>query len=270
VSENLFVGPTTMITTDLRGRYGLPSRSFLLCGENQGFVDGYSDRIAGWHENVLLGALFVVMISTVLLGFIVVQWQEWIQFRDQGVPTGGVIVGHRIVDGKSDTYYLTYRYSARDGAGITGSYTHEERVFPKLYNDLTVGTFISVRYLVRRPTIATIAWTPALPVSYPFGSAGSGLVSLVGVAVLVLKARHLHCLRNEGRLLVGTLLSCTSSKDSKGNLTIVMRYRFQTLTGHTFDRSASRQRNDLKGAVLPQAGTPIVVVYVSDVLYQVL
>jgi hypothetical protein len=259
-----------MITTDLKGRYALPSRSFLLCRENVGFVDGYSDRIAGWHENVLIWAAVIVVIGTVALGFVIVQWQEWIQFRDQGAPTGGVIVGHRIVERKSDSYYLTYRYSASNNAGLTRSYTREERVTAQLYNDLVIGTFVSVRYLVNKPTIATISWMPALPESYPLGTVGSGLVILVSVAVVVRKTLHLHRLRDEGKLLAGTLVGCTSDKDSKGNLTITIRYRFQTLAGRTFERIASRQRNDLKGAALPGAGTPIVVVYASDELYQLL
>jgi hypothetical protein len=259
-----------MITTDLKGRYALPSRSFLLCSENEGFLGGYSDRIAGWHENVLLGAVIIVVISTVVLGFVIVQWQEWIQFRDQGAPTGGVIVSHRMVTGKSNSYFLTYRYSARDRAGITRSYTHEENVGPQLYDHLAVGTFVSVRYLIRKPTAATIAWTPVLPASYPLGAGGSGVVVLVSVVVAVRKMRHLHRLKDEGWLLAGTLLGCTSQKDSKGNLTITICYRFQTPTGDTLEREASRQRNDLKSAALPHAGTPIVVVYASDKLYQVL
>jgi len=259
-----------MITTDLYGRSTIPAQSFLLCPENARFLAGRGRRIAGWHENLLIAAAIAALIGVVTLSIFVVKWRTWIRYRDEGATTTARIVDHRIRHGKSNTYYVTFRYQVEDATGEPRSYTSEEDVGRDLYDQLALGSTSQARYLTAQPAAAWLAWTPELPLGYPLGS-------FVGIAAIVLgttfaawKWHDLRLLGRAGHLIGGQVLACHGRRGSKGSYTVTVRYCFDTPTGQRIESEASRGRHDLKGAILPTYNTPVVVVYVSDKLYQVL
>jgi hypothetical protein len=233
------------------------------------FVAGRSRRIAGSHEGLLILAAVVALIGVVVLAILVGQWRTWVRFRDEGATTTAAIVDHRTRSGKSTSYYLTFRYSASI-AGDPRSFTVEENVGRDLYVRLPIGAATQARYLVAQPAVASIAWTPSLPLGYPLGSFVAFAVIVLGATGVAWKWQDLRLLSRSGCLLQGRLLSCRGQRGSKGTYTVTVRYRFETPDGRTLDREASQVRNDMKQVMLPPPGTPVLVVYVSDKLHQVL
>jgi hypothetical protein len=217
----------------------------------------------------LIAATIVTLIGIIVLAILVGQWRTWIRFRDEGTYTTAVIVDHRVRSGKSKSYYLTFRYDA-PVAGDPRSFTLEENVGRDLYNRLPLGASSQARYLLARPAVASIAWTPKLPLGYPLGSFAAVVVIALSALWLARKWLDLRLLSREGRLIGGQLISSQGRRGSKGSYTVTLRYRFQTPDGRTLNHEASQTRNDMKQAVLPGYGTPVLVVYVSDKLFQVL
>jgi hypothetical protein len=106
--------------------------------------------------------------------------------------------------------------------------------------------------------------------SYPLGSFAAFAAIVAGSVGCVWKWQDLRLLSRSGQLLEGRLLACRGRRGRKGSYTVMLRYSFEAPDGRGIEREASRKRNGLKGAALPGYGTPVVVVYVSDKLHQIL
>ena len=258
-----------MRTTNLTRRAPFASQPFVLNQANQGFLEGWSERLAGYYENMILLTLGIVAISLCVIGFAAVSWDRWQRRLDYGVTTWVVVVSQRVADGRTKTTFVTYRYDA-PFKGKTMTYTTEESVDAETFYQLREGTRVAVRYLIAAPWDATIQWRPERPRTIPIilGVATSCLIAaLVGLAKIW---QALRLLTREGWLIAGWVVSCDSSTDSKGNLSLSLRYAFTTLDGRQIEGSDSGTRNDLRSSTLPTPGMLVAVLYLSERVYQLL
>ncbi len=95
---------------------------------------------------------------------------------------------------------------------------------------------------------------------------GFFFMALAGLcAALALRSYYRAKLRRDhGRVVPGQIISCTGGSDADGTFGIEIHYAFVNPEGKLVERKEAADREDLRGAPLPETGTSVVIFYASD------
>jgi hypothetical protein len=105
------------------------------------------------------------------------------------------------------------------------------------------------------------------------------LFMMLRTGIVALAWWRTHLLAHHGRLLPGSVVSCTVTRrdetDSEGDRTtphldLELEYRFETPAGEAMAGKIATTRDDLLDAPLPQPGTPLAILFVDAKTFEVL
>ncbi len=246
---------------------------FFLYPENYDFVAGKTRNLAGQPSYYRTVFPWLIVMLVFCGGISMTRrWINWYQLQSAGVDTMATIVDRRYTENDdSKKYYITYQFEVVQ-AGSSELYTHEEQVDEDVYQDLSEGTRVLVRYIAENPRIATIKdnsiWSLIIQTLILLTMILFALVSGHGVWK---RSREIYYLQRHGRLIEGELIECKSERDSDNDLVITLRYHFLSPTsGQEIVNKSSTVRNDLTESTLPPPGTPVAILYADDQHYRVL
>lgn len=248
--------PSTKITDEQ-----LP---FLMYAQNRNFLRDRTSKLYSPAERVNNLAKIIVAISFVLFCFLGWNTWRWHQFTSNGVITEAKVT-ERTIDrsGDSTNYYLTYEYKVHTADRPLEPLRNRERVRSGIYRRYGIGQYILVRYLEHDPASVTSKWHRWW--IWQLG-AGYGLTLLLCWLGLFRLPRYyrrrIQTFLAKGRIIAGRVLT-SSGKDDDGHYQISIKYEFVAPTGAYQNSDSTENRNDLKKQVLPAAGTPVAVLYVS-------
>jgi hypothetical protein len=256
---------------------------FLLRSENQKFLAGETPRLSGAPGSNLLVIPVVLAVASLVAFWLAYRLREQEQaFRRNGVTVQGTVIGRHVgssggavdietgVVDSSDDYLVKYRFEAVTPRGRKT--LEREASLPKEeYDKCRVGAAVAVSY------------DPADPSSSRMQGEGEStphvLLTLLGTTLLtagVLTGLFLRaawwrnrCLTLDGTRLEGRVVSCTSKKQDGGGATLELKYRFVSPSGTVIVDSAAASRG-AADLTPPAPETPLVVLYHSDIVYQVL
>jgi hypothetical protein len=77
-------------------------------------------------------------------------------------------------------------------------------------------------------------------------------------------------LARRGQLINGEVISCKGENDDGGDWLVTLAYRFDNPAGEALRGLSRSSRNDLRDDPLPEAGTPVAVLYLSPGNFAVL
>ena len=260
------------------------AQPFLLRPENQKFLAGETQRLPGSAGPALL--LIPALLAVLALAFFWGARRQWDQeqsFQRNRVTARGTVVGRREssspgvpdfengVFTSEDDYLVTYRFEAVTPGGPQ-AVDREVSLSKQDYGRWQVGAPVTVTYDATNPSFSFMTGegppTQGIVLAV-FGSVLSGLSVLAGLGVLAAWRRS-RCLALDGAKLEGRLLRCTGKKQEDGGLTLELEYRFVSPSGRAITGTASASRGDLTELTLPAPQSPLVILYHSDSLYQLL
>ncbi|MEJ2212375.1 MAG: DUF3592 domain-containing protein [Anaerolineae bacterium] len=241
---------------------------FLLDPDNEPFATGASRRLpAGGQGCVLLFLSIFVLVGLFMAADITRRWVHVAMLNTDYAEAEGQVLGREIEDDEGATYYVSYRFVANDQV-----HTIRENVEKGVFHSMEEGQSATVRYAPRHPGIATIApgRVGGLLALTGFCVLWDGTVFVISALVLreVLQRRKLA---RHGQRLVGEVLRSSGHRDSDGDFVLALGYGFcSPLTATRIEGSNRQVRKDLEHGPLPQAGTPVHVLYLDDERHMVL
>jgi ribosomal protein L32 len=246
-------------------RSALDANEFLMKPEHESFVLGRSKTLSrGTPFRMVFPGCFMMMFvlcGLTFLSLVINDTYQALLIAMQGVPTEARYTNRRISSGDdSDTYYLTYEYTVRERR-----FSHQQSVSSALYENAEIGGRTQILYAPSNPSIAKIVGTNQVQwFLVGFVLLWNGIVWLIVIG-LVSQYRLEKLLERKGRLLKGKILDVSHSTDSDGDLTLHVKYEFQSPeSGKLLAKHERAQRNDLKHNQMPLLGTPIHVLYYND------
>jgi hypothetical protein len=255
---------------------------FLLHTANRALLNGKKRLPVGKARPGVWFVGAIPLISTVCgLILIVGLWWEEIKFgrlQDHGVKTVATVVGlhESSAPGDShdpDTYSVTYHYT------VNGRKYEEKAALDWFeYTDLSKGSRIEIRYDPQDPSVSKLEkrfkereleGPKEIQTIFVYII----VMTLIGMfwlgAWYVRQLRPLRRLTREGRTLCGDIVEC-SGRSQGDDYQVTLAYRFTDPNGNEIANRAEAVRDDLKGAVLPVPGTPVMVYFVDSKTYAVL
>jgi hypothetical protein len=239
-----------------------PNLFLLDPGANRKFVTGEATRI-GSSRIMLLLALLFFLIGAGAIGYVVYGELNAQALEREGTTTNAIIVdGHSTTSTRSGTsYYITYELTVNKQ-----KYRRDVQIAESLYDQLRIGSAVSVRYLMRDPNI-NMLWGDDFDMTAVNSQRAIG--AIVGASGLVIA---LICMWIDGRnrristgtLLRGTVTGAKAQNGRKGTYLVTINYTFTTPSGGIINKKAQGNRPDLRRSGLPTIGTPIAVLYVND------
>ncbi len=245
--------------------------------------------------NACSGLIALLLVALLLFVFLAILGVSVLgseaQLDGSSTAIRGVVVSHRHASAGSMNqgvlHYVTYRYSI---PGQATAFTKEQFVTQTTYDRLADGDAVTIRYLQTDPTVAELSGSDSTNsiaqngyFMTVFGMVGA-LIALVFLISHVWQFCRDDVLVRKGRLLMGEVVKCRAdlavtktSLDTnnygsplRGSYNIELTYRFTTPEGKEIESSAKARRNDLVDSCLPELGTPIAVLYLSERRYKIL
>jgi hypothetical protein len=257
---------------------------FLLNPDHRAVLDG--DRTA-LDVQKSGGRLVVGLIGTAVFGLLVLGMAGVLsrylvteaRLRANGVITEAEVLEHGAFIDPDDPdditdarWWIVYRFEAGGEA-----YQREQDIRPATYEATEGLAVVPVRYLPANPELARVA----VPAEEQFNTGGvvalsAGMLAFGGIGAIfarqvVVARRQPRALRAAGQPLDGQLRRARGFGETPDTYRVAMVGAFVSpKTGDRITVTAEAPRPDLYGAELPPSGTPIVIWYASDELYQVL
>lgn len=253
---------------------------FVLNPAHRAYVDGVQDRPSFTGARMSGGCGMLFMIPFVLAGIFVIGLAvstgvQWWQLRTVGASVDAVVTGFDTSsDDDGTTYYLLYRFEARDER----SYEGRASVSSDMYRATNEGDRIRIRYLPGDPRTNRLeSDISGIPVEVGFLTLFSVCwnVFVIGMfGSMLAQSGKLARLARSGQRVDGTIVNISGSEDSDGDLSVTLHYTFTSpASGATITGKSSQMRNDLKRTgrkMLPSVATPVVVWYVDERTHLVL
>ena len=203
--------------------------------------------------------------------------------------TDGAVVNYRASRSgrESSLYRISYRYSV---PGRSVQFTQSQYLSSDVYDRLSEGAPLTIRYLVDNPGVSMIVGVGGensfqlnALILLVVGVVGIGL-ALVYLAPVFGQIRTSFLLTRENDVIIGQVLYCrrytymaavarTPDADAKlldDQYFIELSYRFRTPNGKEIRGWNCQRRNDLKGCKLPTFGASVAVLYRHAEYYRVL
>ena len=251
-------------------------RPFILFPENQAFVAGKTNRLAGQLSSlwVLALAAGIVIVLLVMGALAIPNWYDAQELERNGVVTQGSIVDRRSIidnDGGETTWYITYSFYVTE---TNTAYRSEKQASRSIYNKFPTGSTAEVRYLPSDPDNSRLeADNNTYGNSRSTVIVGVGLIVLLAIGLVIVREvrQRSTALARKGQLLRGEVVSCTAKENDDGDLTVKLRYHFFNPDGRELMRLETRSMaNDLKDRRLPRPGQAVVVLYLNDKTFRVM
>lgn len=242
---------------------------FLLVPENQQFIER---RQPHYNRAMRRFVYFWVVFFTVvglIFGFL--NWDFWttnFKYDNEGRQVQATVTGKTSsYSGKSHTYRVQFAYEAGYGRAYSGS----EVVDYDYYRDHVAGDKIEVVYLPESPDEARIIGqfdlTKAIIFAIFLG------VSLLFLPLVIRNLIRRRLLEKTGHLIpasLGNAFLKVQKQRYRTNYILRVDFQFQNPYGQFVTGKASYVRNDLFGYPLPPPGTPLMVLYANDKLFQLM
>jgi hypothetical protein len=245
---------------------------FLLNHAHHDFVTGRKKRLG--DSRITFAIVAIVFVVTGGIFWIGTSFaSQFQQLEEKGVETKAVIVDRNSVTHRgrrgstSRSYSVTYRYSTGEI-----SYTAEQQVSPGTYTRLHVGDDVVIRYLPDDPSVSALSGEYRDDRELGNNQIISVMAFVIGsviIASLLWIDYRNRRLSYQGRLLAGEITDATGRSGTQGRYYVTVRYRFRTPSGSILEQQATHGRPDLRD-MLPQPGTPVLVLYVSDRLQRLM
>lgn len=239
---------------------------FFIDKRNQDFFRDHTCKLYSPAEHIKNLNVILAVVNLIL--FLILGWNSWNwwQFTMNGVITEAKVVEREIDhSGDSDSYYLTYAYSARLSDQSRQSFTSRDSVSYSNYRRYEPGTYLRIRYLKHDPASATSKWHQwwiwQLIVGY-----GIALFLLWLVCYRLPRSyrNRVHTILTQGKVLPGRVLT-SDGEDDDGNYKVKIIYEFTTpTTDRLLKGDVTETRNDLKRQALPAPGTLVAVMYLAE------
>jgi hypothetical protein len=197
------------------------------------------------------------------------EWATWIRLQRSGVEaTACVTALDEGFGSEAETYYTVYFEIEVEGKRVPRS-AQSEGVDRSYYERLKVGSTIPVRFFAEKPENARLV------------DNGHSLRKATGISIIctipalfflgfAVYFRRKVRLARDGQLLSGKLLTCSGELDAENDYNVHATYHFVSPTGCVIEGKMTACCNSLKDRPLPEPGTPIMVLYLSDGNYQLL
>ncbi|MAS35202.1 MAG: hypothetical protein CL610_14415 [Anaerolineaceae bacterium] len=240
---------------------------FLLQSNHRRFIIGDSRRLHTTLGTMSFGCGFLFMIPFILAGFLVIflMAQEWHHnnlLNTTGQVIRGEYTGNHVVEDDDDggiTYYADYVYTVDDVV-----YVGDQSVDYDLYRRVERGMNVDVEYVPSDPAISRLAGTDdAGEIIFLgiFSVIWNGVTWGIVGAFLYSYGRD-RILARDGQLVRGELVSIRRKTDSDNDTMLHAEYRFSAPdSGEVIVSKQKQQRNDMRRKPLPDAGTPVAVLY---------
>lgn len=220
-------------------------------------------------------AVVAALLAGIVWGLVLPGWITEYRLDRDGIVTEGEIIRLYVEDNDAGDYryYASYRFPTAITPGETLVYRMEQRITAQAFASTERGQPITVTHLPGQPDRAHLSVeTPeaAQRTRLTWIAAGLSAIVLLLLLLALVQRRSAKRSRRRGELLWGEVVRCVGETDMDRNFTIRLQYRFRTPQGKVLARQASRVRNDLITADLPEPGTPVVVYYRSESSYRVL
>ncbi len=201
-----------------------------------------------------IGLFVIVMAGT--------EWRSYHLLNTTGVMTRGEFTNKYITTDDDDggtNYHIEYLYEVNERP-FMGSDT----VSRDAYNRAGIGEPISIVYAPSDPGISALEGANDIssPIFLTVFAAFWNLISWGVFLAMIVGLFRDRQLSRHGQTVRGELMSISGHRGSKGKYYVTAHYNFlppgdsELLTGQT-----RAQRNDLRGAALPDKGTPVMVLY---------
>ncbi len=253
----------------------LESDVFLLDPSNRPFVEGKKPDIKRDYQ-AIIAYLVLLVACSFFAAFLLKhnasptlsQIVDNVRLIRSSALVQGVVISYRVehINKNETTWFVTYQYSVQDRV-----YTHESKL-GRSAEPFAPGVKIMVSYEPENPVNSTLIGSD---ISLP-----QALLSLIGDLIFALCFALLSIVipvglitgrvwvapnLNIGRIVPSQIVSLGIHKN--GNAwQIDMLYTYSPAPGVIKEDKDSRIRNDLRNRVLPEFGTPLAILYVSEKL----
>jgi hypothetical protein len=240
---------------------------FFINKRNQNFFRDRTCKLYSPAEHIKNLTVFLALASLIFLLILGINSWRWWQFTMNGVITEAKVVEREIDhSGDSDSYYVTYAYSARLPDQSRQSFTNYDSVSYSDYQRYEPGTYLLIRYLKHEPANSTSKWHQGwiwqLIVGY-----GIALFLLWLVCFRLPRSyrNRVRTILTQGKVLLGRVLTIVGEEDDDGNYKIKLTYEFTAPTTGRLHRIVFAETcNDLKRKTLPAPDTPVAVMYLTE------
>jgi hypothetical protein len=233
-------------------------------------------------------AVFFAVCLVIFLILALPAWMTRLDFNNAGVAAQGQVVNVLFENRAVDYFHVRYSFAAN---GMT--YENEQRVPLNQINLVAEQTVVPVEYVAHDPTISRLGM--------PFEDFGDFLVpgTLLGggYLLILLVALVIHADRRmqnselaaKGKLVKGTVVGSGGNQPGEDSLSVQMltaflstayylmrrrnqsqfkvkvRYKFVSpVSGKEITKTETAVRNDLDRRDIPDAGTPVAILYRTD------
>jgi hypothetical protein len=238
-------------------------------------VTGAKRNHVGNRRHIYI-ALAAILVSILAAAWAIMQWDAAVQrsadLNHAAVTTQAQIVSRRFEDRGREAlsrWFVIYRFTTQDGGK---TYQNELDVDQDTYNRWVEGTPILIKYLPSDPALSTFAQDDIAPLDLEvilpalFGPAFLTLLILVWAFWVSLRYTRFE---RQGQVIKGEVTAC-GGQTMSGHYHVTLHYKFRTPADRELTGKIMQERDDLKDEELPQKGTPIAVLYVTDKLYRLL
>lgn len=254
-----------------------PDKVFLLVPAHYSRLMSESDQIKRIPSLWLL-----IWIGQIVVGLIVLaarfslahnDAQYIVDFAEQNyqVIEGSILNPRRVeIPRVDDLFFVTF--TIRPPETDFKPVAFDQQVDFHIYNEHEVGDPVQIMYSLRDPRDAILV--ESITNNSFLGNAAFAalLALLLGTVWLILFKRRLNLnnLRENGQIIYGEVVRVWSMKMGPIYHRVSIEYGLKNPTGTTQTRIETALRPNTPESELPEAGTPVAVLYVSDHLYRIL
>jgi len=176
-----------------------------------------------------------------------------------------------LITSSEDDYLVKYQFKASIGGGPR-TFEREASLSETDYHRLKPGSPVNVAYDPNDPSesrleIESKSVSPLFLVVAGWSLVAISVFALAGAIVV---RRRNRLLRQYGQKRQGHAVTCQATDHEDGGLVLQLNYRFASPTGCEITARAAAFRKDLTKDKAPLPNAPLVVLYYSDSIYQVL
>jgi hypothetical protein len=176
-----------------------------------------------------------------------------------------------LIASSEDDYLVKYQFEASLGGGQR-TFEREASVSEAEYRKLKPGTKVNVAYDPIDPSESRleIESTSLAPMFLVVAGWSLVAISVLAFAGAIVARRRNQLLCQYGQKLQGHVVTCQATDHEDGGLVLQLTYCFTSTSGREITARAAAFRKDLTKETAPAPNAPLVVLFYSDSIYQVL
>ncbi|MBN8638822.1 MAG: DUF3592 domain-containing protein [Anaerolineae bacterium] len=247
---------------------------FLLHPQNAAFLSGEQPYPAQYRTaRIQTGCLLLFLLPFVAVALFLAAYSSRTIYRQvlllhSSESVLGQVVERDIIDDEGSNYRLTFTFAVRDRA-----YEQTQTVALTVYEQYPLGASLPIIYAVDNPDVSYIAGANSWGMDvFLLGFGVCWWLFVVGVIYgLVRSAVRSERLLRHGQLVMGHVVRLQGTLDSENDYTVAVTARF-TAPDSQLPTKGTRTylANHLKAVLLPDAETPLAILYVKTDHWEVL